>query len=78
VTAAVRSVKFYGVLYDRDLMTATQEVEKISAQVISIYGCKLDTRAVLGYKILHNIAICLNFQQCKMAKLCYYFYTRST
>jgi hypothetical protein len=33
VTPAVRSVKFYGVLYDHDLMTATQEVEKASAQV---------------------------------------------
>lgn len=32
VTPAVRSVKFYGVLYDRDLLTATQEVEKASAQ----------------------------------------------
>ena len=33
ITAAVRSVKFYGVVYDRDILAATGEVEKASAQV---------------------------------------------
>jgi len=33
ITPAVRSVKFYGVVYDRDVLAATGEVEKASAQV---------------------------------------------
>jgi len=33
VTPAVRSVKFYGVVYDRDILAPTGEVEKASAQV---------------------------------------------
>jgi len=33
ITPAVRSVKFYGVVYDRDILAATGEVEKSSAQV---------------------------------------------
>jgi len=33
ITPAVRSVKFYGVVYDRDVLAATGEVEKSSAQV---------------------------------------------
>ena len=33
VTPAVRSVKFYGVVYDRDVLAPTGEVEKASAQV---------------------------------------------
>ena len=33
ITPAVRSVKFYGVVYDRDILAATGEVEKASAQV---------------------------------------------
>lgn len=62
VTPAVRSVKFYGVLYDRDLMTATQEVEKASAQEFLIG--KAASEILISYHALHHFKFLL-FQKCQ-------------
>jgi hypothetical protein len=62
VTPAVRSVKFYGVLYDRDLLTATQEVEKVSAQEFLIG--KAASEILISYHALHHFKFLL-FQKCQ-------------
>jgi hypothetical protein len=62
VTPAVRSVKFYGVVYDRDLLTPTAEVEKASAQEFLIG--KPASEILISYHALQHFKFILH-QKCQ-------------